>query len=100
VLIGEETLNQRYGLISQRLTAISAPPPFLSPAADDVQNLLQALTRVDVARPLREVGDAAHRARREVERSHGDGGNERRLTKVDAIGTPRRESRKTSGKDR
>jgi kinetochore protein Mis13/DSN1 len=110
VLTAEEVLDQRYGMITQRLDALSSlGPPSQGPlhptpsSNEDPQDLLRALARVDSERPPQEVGDAARRAKREAQR--GAGGPERRLTNVDVVmgtpkrsGTPRRE--RTPGRDR
>ncbi|KZT00942.1 uncharacterized protein LAESUDRAFT_664952 [Laetiporus sulphureus 93-53] len=70
----------------------SRPPPTTDP-----QDLLRALTRVDAERPQAQVGDAARRAVREVQRAvDAPGVAERRLTGVPPPtprkppGTPRR----------
>ncbi|KAG6837984.1 hypothetical protein H0H93_008378 [Arthromyces matolae] len=65
--------------------------------ADEALMLLRALARVDAARPPAQVGDAARRAVREVQRvgEGGIAGGDRRITEVPATprkapGTPRR----------
>ena len=78
------------------LSAVPQSLPLPSSSNDDPQDLIRALTRVDTERPPGDVGDAARRAKREVQRSNG--GSERRLTNVGGFGTPRRE--RTPGRDR
>ncbi|KAI0789954.1 Mis12-Mtw1 protein family-domain-containing protein [Abortiporus biennis] len=81
--------------------SLSRPPPTTDP-----QDLLRALSRVDAERPQTQVGDAARRAVREVQRVHDTigGMSERRLTGVPPPtprkppGTPRRGT--TPGKGR
>ena len=74
-------------------TGLDAPPDTLS--------ILRALTRTDMEHPRRELGDAARKAARDVQRANavpgrrsaGTSTNERRLTAVTpraAPGTPRR----------
>lgn len=86
--------------LSQSATALSSYlPTSLSrpPATTDPQDLLRALSRADAERPQSQVGDAARRAAREVQRAHDAGGglSERRLTVAPPTprkppGTPRR----------
>lgn len=109
VLIGEELLDHRFGVISDHLSAVTAaPPPPTVSSAEDPQDVLRALTRIDVQRPPGEVGEAARRARREVQRNNG--ASERRLTNVvpsGVLGTPVKDRRsgtpkreRTPGMDR
>ncbi|CAL1717252.1 unnamed protein product [Somion occarium] len=81
------TLNQSATALSSYLpTTLSRPPPTTDP-----QGLLRALSRVDAERPQSQVGDAARRAAREVQRAHDAGVSmaERKLTGV-APPTPRK----------
>ena len=76
------------------------------PSTTDPQDLLRALSRVDARRPQAQVGDAARRAAREVQRAADANGGlaERRITGVapptprKPPGTPRRGT--TPGKGR
>ncbi|KAI0366174.1 hypothetical protein BV20DRAFT_952953 [Pilatotrama ljubarskyi] len=89
-------------------TALSSyiPPSLPRPPATDPQDLLRALSRIDAERPQTQVGDAARRAVREVQRATdaSAGMVERRLTGVPPPtprkppGTPRRAT--TPGKGR
>ncbi|KAI0052344.1 hypothetical protein FA95DRAFT_1553684 [Auriscalpium vulgare] len=110
-------LDHRFALISLTLAAHAQahPHPHHPPAASsasaalsaylpprthepDPQELFRALSRVDMARPPAQRGDAAFRALREVQRAQAQGGaeGERRLTGVPPPtprkppGTPRR----------
>lgn len=115
--VAEADLDQRFAQLSLTLTSrshlhsSSAPDPtslssYLAPThpTTDPQDLLRALSRVDAARPPVQMGNAARRAAREVQRANEQGGGERRLTGVPpptprkAPGTPRRGA--TPGKDR
>ena len=98
------------GLSSARPDATSlssyVPPTHPRPPATDPQDLLRALSRIDADRPQAQVGDAALRAVREVQRATdaSAGMAERRLTGVPPPtprkppGTPRRAT--TPGKGR
>jgi kinetochore protein Mis13/DSN1 len=116
-------LNKRFEVLATALAARSRPQPQPSDvstlaslvsanpdppsatglgAPPDTRAILRALTRTDVERPRGEIGDAARRAAREVQRVNATpgrssvGGAERRLTAVaaptprKAPGTPRR----------
>ncbi|KAH7928300.1 hypothetical protein BV22DRAFT_1083444 [Leucogyrophana mollusca] len=119
--VAEAEFDHRYSLLSLALNARtrSVPPPSahsptslsshlpLPPRAanhdlrHDPQDIFRALSRIDKERPPGEVGDAARRAAREVQRVQEGGGvgvGERRLTGVVATprkapGTPRRKDR-------
>ena len=109
----ETDLNRRFAILSLKLQARSGAasgltstsgqaslssylpqhtrPPASAAAAVDVQDVFRALSRVDMARKPAQVGDAARRAAREVQRAQ-EGGHafgERRLTGV-APPTPRK----------
>ncbi|KAI0310212.1 hypothetical protein OF83DRAFT_1070900 [Amylostereum chailletii] len=111
----ETDLDRRFALLNLTLQARSSslPPPLLHasttplsaylPArvhphsATDPQDLFRALSRIDMVRKPAQVGDAARRAAREVQRAQAEGmPNERRLTGVPPPtprkppGTPRR----------
>ncbi|KAH8074803.1 Mis12-Mtw1 protein family-domain-containing protein [Cristinia sonorae] len=119
----ESDLDRRFALLNLSLSSRSQPPPFAHspattplssylppsgnrvPSTTDPQDLLRALSRVDAERPQTQVGDAARRAAREVQRvADANGGMERRLTGVPPPtprkppGTPRRGT--TPGKGR
>ncbi|KAH7907674.1 Mis12-Mtw1 protein family-domain-containing protein, partial [Hygrophoropsis aurantiaca] len=118
--VAEAELDHRFALLSRALDARtqtrSAPrsPTSLAahlqrpargasqpPLLNDPQELFRALSRVDRERPPGQVGDAARRAVREVQRVQEGGGGigERRLTELGgatprkAPGTPRRKDR-------
>jgi kinetochore protein Mis13/DSN1 len=82
-----------------RTTSLSHPHP-------DPQDLLRALSRIDVERPPAQIGDEARRAVREVQRvNEGGRVGERRLTITGGAGvgaTPRKGTprRATPGKER
>lgn len=136
--IAEKALNERFDVLAANLASRLAPfPPVqdagaTGPAAAtqllttyvahpagaraagasgsaDPRDLLRALTRVDQERPPAQVGDAARRAAREVQRANEVGaaavGN-RRLTGVPpatprkAPGTPRRGTTPSRDRDR
>ncbi|EPQ52472.1 hypothetical protein GLOTRDRAFT_140210 [Gloeophyllum trabeum ATCC 11539] len=111
----EDDLNHRFALLSLSLSARSEPlsslnsakpgslssflPPSLSHSpSSDARDIFRALSRVDAERPPAQVGDAARRAVREVQRVNEAGGGipDRRLTGVlpptprKPPGTPRR----------
>ncbi|KAI0091077.1 Mis12-Mtw1 protein family-domain-containing protein [Irpex rosettiformis] len=116
--ISETDLNRRFATLhsflaarSHTLTPVAAPssgalssylPPTIArpPATTDPQDLLRAMSRIDITRPQAQVGDAARRAVREVQRAHDaytvGGLAERKLTDVPPPtprkppGTPRR----------
>ncbi|KAI0342616.1 hypothetical protein BDW22DRAFT_1330457 [Trametopsis cervina] len=117
--IAETDLDRRFALLNVSLasrshTLMPAPspgalssylPPMVArpPPTTDPQDLLRALSRMDLRRPQAQVGDAAKRAAREVQRAEdawGAGGTgtgvERKLTDVPPPtprkppGTPRR----------
>lgn len=121
--IAERALNERFDTISATLSSRLTPfPPThdagasgsatqllttyvvhptstKAPAgAPDPRDLLRALSRIDQERPPAQVGDAARRAAREVQRANENGAGavgDRRLTGVPATprktpGTPRR----------
>ena len=121
--IAEKMLNQRFDLLSANLTSrvnpfpaadssasgssttqqllstYVAPPRARSVGADPL-DLMRALSRVDQDRPPAQVGDAARRAAKEVQRAGETGfvgavGGDKKLTGVPttprkAPGTPRR----------
>ncbi|EAU83308.2 hypothetical protein CC1G_10749 [Coprinopsis cinerea okayama7 len=81
-----------------RAQSVPPPPPPL-PSTSNIPSphtLLRALTRVDAARPPQQVGEAARRAAREVQRVEESGrgaiAGERRVTVLPSMvpGTPRR----------
>lgn len=121
----EADLDRRFALLNLSLASRSQPTPYAlssaptpissylplstsrPPSTTDPQDLLRALSRVDAERPQTQVGDAARRAAREVQRVHEANGGvaaERRLTGVapptprKPPGTPRRGA--TPGKGR
>ncbi|KAI0925492.1 hypothetical protein AcV5_008214 [Taiwanofungus camphoratus] len=122
--ISEIDLDRRFALLNISLATRSQPvptsipststalssylPPSLSrpPPTTDPQDLLRTLSRIDAQRPQTQVGDAARRAVREVQRANdaSSGVGERRLTEVapptprKPPGTPRRAT--TPGKGR
>ncbi|KAM5539274.1 hypothetical protein V8D89_007147 [Ganoderma adspersum] len=118
--VAETDLDRRFALLNISLasrsqpptqpdpTALSSymPPSRPRPPATDPQDLLRALSRIDADRPQTQVGDAARRAVREVQRAADAtaGMAERRLTGVPPPtprkppGTPRRAT--TPGKGR
>ncbi len=123
--LGEADLDRRFASLSRSIASRSQPiqpslnstssgilssylPSTLSrpPPTTDPQDLLRAMSRVDAERPQAQVGDAARRAAREVQRAHEAPGGmaERRLTGVPPPtprkppGTPRRAT--TPGKGR
>ncbi|KAI0649521.1 Mis12-Mtw1 protein family-domain-containing protein [Trametes meyenii] len=120
--VAEADLDRRFALLNVSLTSRSQPqqhahsdptalssyiPPTHSrPPGTDPQELLRALSRIDAERPPTQVGDAARRAVREVQRAAdaSAGISERRLTGVPPPtprkppGTPRRAT--TPGKGR
>ena len=118
--VAEADLDRRFALLNISLasrsqpptqpdpTALSSyiPPSRPRPPATDPQDLLRALSRIDADRPQTQVGDAARRAVREVQRAADAtaGMAERRLTGVPPPtprkppGTPRRAT--TPGKGR
>ncbi|EKM58573.1 uncharacterized protein PHACADRAFT_171852 [Phanerochaete carnosa HHB-10118-sp] len=122
--LAEADLNQRFSLLSIALSSRIHPgtlsfastspalssylPPTSSrpPSTTDPQALLRAMSRVDAERPQTQVGDAARRAARELQRvqDSSNGMTERRLTGVPPPtprkppGTPRRAA--TPGKGR
>ncbi|KAH9910123.1 Mis12-Mtw1 protein family-domain-containing protein [Epithele typhae] len=77
--VSEADLNRHPSSLSSYV-----PPTHPRPPATDPQDLLRALSRIDAARPQAEVGDAARRAVREVQRAAeaSVGTAERRLTGV------------------
>ncbi|KAI0635540.1 Mis12-Mtw1 protein family-domain-containing protein [Trametes polyzona] len=121
--VAEADLDRRFALLNISLTSRSQPAPPTSqsdptalssyippshprPAVVDPQDLLRTLSRIDAERPQTQVGDAARRALREVQRATDAtaGMAERRLTGVPPPtprkppGTPRRAA--TPGKGR
>ncbi|KAI9061190.1 hypothetical protein FKP32DRAFT_1631862 [Trametes sanguinea] len=121
--VAEADLDRRFALLNISLASRSqpappgahadssslssfVPPTNLRPPATDPQDLLRALSRIDAERPPTQVGDAARRAVREVQRATdaSAGMGERRLTGVPPPtprkppGTPRRAT--TPGKGR
>ncbi|KAF9001543.1 Mis12-Mtw1 protein family-domain-containing protein [Cyathus striatus] len=98
------------GSSTTRLLATYLPHPSSSSIArkEDPKSLFRALSRIDSARPLAQVGDAARKAAREVQRVNVPVAGERKLTFVGGIGgvgtprkapgTPRRGS--TPGRER
>lgn len=122
--IAERMLDERFSILTANLTSrvkpfpsSGEPPPasgssttqllstYVVPAraksdGPDPLDLMRALSRVDQARPPAQVGDAARRAAREVQRAGergyaGSVGGEKRLTNVPLTprtipGTPRR----------
>ncbi|EIW57165.1 uncharacterized protein TRAVEDRAFT_149392 [Trametes versicolor FP-101664 SS1] len=121
--VAEADLDRRFALLNISLasrsqptasasqtdpTSLSSyiPPTHPRPPATDPQDIFRALSRIDAERPLTEVGDAARRAIREVQRATDAsvGMAERRLTGVPPPtprkppGTPRRGN--TPGKGR
>ncbi|KAG6917734.1 hypothetical protein DXG01_001385 [Tephrocybe rancida] len=113
--VAQRALDQRFEVLARALDARSEGPSASEgdilgryvrsgvggtqeeEAADETLQLLRALARVDAARPPAQVGDAARRAVREVQRVGESGGvgvlGERRLTGVPPGGagvTPRK----------
>ncbi|KAH9830289.1 Mis12-Mtw1 protein family-domain-containing protein [Rhodofomes roseus] len=108
--IAETDLDRRFAMLNISLASRSQPaptslpstsgalssylPPSLSrpPPTTDPQDLLRALSRIDAERPQNQVGDAARRAVREVQRATDAPGGmtERRLTAGVAPPTPRK----------
>ncbi|KZT67919.1 hypothetical protein DAEQUDRAFT_365617 [Daedalea quercina L-15889] len=108
--IAETDLARRFAMLNISLASRSQPapttlpstsgalssylPPSLSrpPPTTDPQDLLRALSRIDAERPQNQVGDAARRAVREVQRAADAPGGmtERRLTAGVAPPTPRK----------
>ncbi|KAH9914951.1 uncharacterized protein B0H18DRAFT_112881 [Fomitopsis serialis] len=108
--IAETDLDRRFAMLNISLATRSQPaptslpstsgavssylPPSLSrpPPTTDPQELLRALSRIDADRPQNQVGDAARRAVREVQRATDAPGGmtERRLTAGVAPPTPRK----------
>jgi hypothetical protein len=100
----ETDLNRRFDHLSHILdartqhstrppTTLPTPPlstylPPRRPDPSESRDLLRALARVDSARPLVQVGMAASRAAREVQRAQDAPASERRITPV-APPTPR-----------
>ena len=69
--------------------------PSTHPAMTDPQDVLRALSRIDMQRPPAQVGDSARRAAREAQRANESSNVERKLTGIPntprkAPGTPRR----------
>ncbi|KAI0058764.1 hypothetical protein BV25DRAFT_1840796 [Artomyces pyxidatus] len=100
--VSQTDLDRRFDLLTHTLHARSQPSVPSSSSTSlaaylplptrtkDPQELFRALTRVDMERPLAQVGDAAQRAVREVQRAQaGEGPGDRRLTSV-APPTPRK----------
>ncbi|KZT23294.1 hypothetical protein NEOLEDRAFT_1136608 [Neolentinus lepideus HHB14362 ss-1] len=90
-----DDLNHRFALLSLSLSARTASPSTSHPSPlprppdrPDPQGLFRALSRVDAERPPAQVGDAARRAVREVQRVAEAPVQDRRLTV--APPTPRR----------
>ncbi|KAJ7116034.1 Mis12-Mtw1 protein family-domain-containing protein [Mycena epipterygia] len=115
VRVAGRALNARFGLVGAGLAARAGADAGPSVGAGvgartDVQGMLRALARVDMERPPAQVGDAARRAAREVQRAARAGEGERRVTLTGAgtgaagggtprrAGTPRRE--RTPGRER
>ncbi|GJE89926.1 Mis12-Mtw1 protein family-domain-containing protein [Phanerochaete sordida] len=119
--LAEADLNQRFSLLSIALSSRIQPgalsnastlasylPPTASrpPPTADPQAVLRAMSRVDAERPQTQVGDAARRAARELQRAHdsSNGITERRLTGVPPPtprkppGTPRRATTPARGR--
>ncbi|KAI0324747.1 hypothetical protein GY45DRAFT_1331204 [Cubamyces sp. BRFM 1775] len=121
--VAEDDLDRRFALLNISLASRSQPAPPAAhsdpasissyippthprPPATDPQDLLRALSRIDAERPPTQVGDAARRAVREVQRATDAsvGMSERHLTSVPPPtprkppGTPRRAT--TPGKGR
>ncbi|KAH9847254.1 Mis12-Mtw1 protein family-domain-containing protein [Lenzites betulinus] len=121
--VAEADLDRRFALLNISLTSRSQPAPPTTqtdptslssyippthprPPVTDPQDLVRALSRIDAERPPAQVGDAALRALREVQRATdaSAGLAERRLTGVPPPtprkppGTPRRAT--TPGKGR
>jgi len=115
--IAERMLNERYDLLNSNLasrlgsgtdgsgsqttqllsTYVTPPGTTMRPGGVDLMDMMRALSRVDEERPPGQVGDAARRAVREVQRAGENGyvGGEKRLTNVPSTprktpGTPRR----------
>lgn len=111
--LAEADLNQRFSMLNialssriqpDALSAVSTLSSYLPPSSTrppsttDPQALLRAMSRVDAERPQTQVGDAARRAARELQRANDSshGITERRLTGVPPPtprkppGTPRR----------
>ncbi|KAI0749291.1 Mis12-Mtw1 protein family-domain-containing protein [Daedaleopsis nitida] len=104
--VAEGNLDRRFALLNISLASRSQPAPPSShpdptalssyiipsqprPPATDPQDLFRALSRIDADRPQAQIGDAARRAVREVQRAADSSAGERRLT-VAAPPTPRK----------
>ncbi len=105
--VAEANLDRRFALLNISLASRSQPAPpsahpdpsALSsyiiptqprPPATDPQDLFRALSRIDVERPQTQIGDAARRAMREVQRAADSSAGERRLTGGVPPPTPRK----------
>ena len=105
--VAEANLDRRFALLNISLASRSQPAPpsahpdptALSsyiiptqprPPATDPQDLFRALSRIDVERPQTQIGDAALRAMREVQRAADSSTGERRLTGGVPPPTPRK----------
>ncbi|KZP20716.1 hypothetical protein FIBSPDRAFT_861449 [Athelia psychrophila] len=104
-LAARSALPQPMRSTSTAASLISAPALAQGPSAThEPQDLLRALARMDAHRPPAQIGDAARRAVREVQRVGPAAGAERRLTVAapatprKSAGTPRRGG--TPGKER
>jgi len=108
----EDELNRRFADINIAITSTNVLPPIpndtlpprslhiphgskLHPIMTDPQDVLRALSRIDMQRPPAQVGDSARRAAREAQRANESSNVERKLTGIQntprkAPGTPRR----------
>lgn len=107
-----DELDRRFADLSTVITSMNVLPPIPSdslpprllhiplgpsphPIVTDPQDILRALSRIDIQRPPTQVGDSARRAAREAQRANESSNAERKLTGVPntprkAPGTPRR----------
>lgn len=98
------TTHNTLQTLANFIPAISIPSETKRMSAPDPQELLRAISRADATRPVTQIGDAARRAARDVQRvqelrAHQDGTmlamSERKLTEVPPTprkppGTPKR----------
>ena len=108
----EDELDRRFADLNLAITSTNVLPPIpsdalpprllhiphgpsLHPITADPQDVLRALSRIDIQRPPAQVGDSARRAAREAQRANESSNIERKLTGIPntprkAPGTPRR----------
>jgi kinetochore protein Mis13/DSN1 len=108
----EDELDRRFADLNMAITSTHVLPPIPDdtlpprllhiphgstphPVVTDPQDVLRALSRIDMQRPPAQVGDSARRAAREAQRANESSNVERKLTGIPntprkAPGTPRR----------